>query len=49
MLDAQGNGWVMSSLHARTGTRFYAKAVKGGLSDTGLSDEEQAAIRQATA
>ena len=49
MLDANGDGWVMSSLHARTGTRFYTKAVKGGLSDTALSEEEQAAIRQATA
>jgi hypothetical protein len=38
----------MSSLHARTGTRFYAKAVIAGKSDTGLSEEEQAAIRQAT-
>ena len=49
MLDAKGDGWVMSSLHARTGTRFYTKAVKSGLSDTALSEEEQAAIRQATA
>ncbi len=48
MLDAEGDGWVMSSLHARTGTRFYAKAVTGGRSETGLSEEEQAAIRQAT-
>ena len=48
MLDAKGDGWVMSSLHARTGTRFYAKAVVAGKSDTGLSEEEQAAIRQAT-
>ena len=30
MLDAKGDGWVMSSLHARTGTRFYAKAVIAG-------------------
>lgn len=49
MLDARGDGWVLSSLHARTGTRFYAKAVKGSRSETGLSEEEQAAIRQATA
>jgi hypothetical protein len=49
MLDARGDGWILSSLHARTGTRFYAKAVKGGRSETGLSAEEQAAIQQATA
>jgi hypothetical protein len=49
MLDARGDGWILSSLHARTGTRFYAKAVTGGRSELGLSEEEQAAIRQATA
>ena len=26
LLDAEGNGWVLSSLHARSGTRVYAKA-----------------------
>jgi hypothetical protein len=49
LLDADGNGWVLSSLHARTGTRMYAKAVRGGRADGALSDEETAAIRQATA
>ena len=49
MLDANGDGWILSSLHARQGTRFYAKAVKAGRSETSLSDEEQAAIRQAVA
>ena len=49
MLDANGDGWILSSLHARQGTRFYAKAVKAGRSETSLSDEEQAAIRQADA
>ena len=49
LLDAEGNGWVLSSLHARTGTRVYAKAIRGGRSDAALSDEETAAIRQATA
>ena len=49
MLDANGDGWILSSLHARQGTRFYAKAVKAGRSETSLSDEEQAAIKQATA
>jgi hypothetical protein len=48
LLDANGNGWVLSSLHARSGTRVYAKAIKGGRSDGALSDEEAAAIRQAT-
>ena len=49
LLDATGNGWVLSSLHARSGTRVYAKAIQGGRSDAGLSAEESAAINQATA
>ena len=49
MLDAKGAGWILSSLHARQGTRFYAKAVKAGRSETSLSEEEQAAIKQAIA
>ena len=28
LLDAAGDGWVLSSLHARSGTRVYAKAIK---------------------
>ena len=49
LLDAEGNGWVLSSLHARSGTRVYAKAIQGGRSDAALSEEETAAIRQASA
>jgi hypothetical protein len=49
LLDAEGNGWVLSSLHARTGTRVYAKAIRAGRSDGALSDEESTAIKQATA
>ena len=49
LLDAGGNGWVLSSLHARSGTRVYAKAIKAGRADAALSDEESAAIGQAMA
>jgi hypothetical protein len=49
LLDAEGNGWVLSSLHARAGTRVYAKAIRGGRSDGALSEEEAAAIKQASA
>jgi hypothetical protein len=49
LLDADGDGWVLSSLHARAATRVYAKAIKAGRSDAALSDEEAEAIRQATA
>ncbi|MEO8570271.1 MAG: DUF4446 family protein [Chloroflexota bacterium] len=49
LLDAAGNGWVLSSLHARSGTRVYAKGIKAGRADAALSDEETAAIQQAMA
>lgn len=49
LLDADGHGWVLSSLHARSGTRVYAKAIKAGRAEAGLSAEETDAIRQATA
>lgn len=49
LLDLDGDGWVLSSLHARSGTRVYAKAIRGGRSEAALSEEESAAIRQATA
>lgn len=49
LLDAEGDGWVLSSLHARAGTRVYAKAISRGRSEAALSEEETAAIRQATA
>ena len=49
LLDAEGNGIVLSSLHARSGTRVYAKAISGGRSEAALSEEETAAIRQASA
>jgi hypothetical protein len=49
VLDADLDGFVMSSLHARNGTRIYAKVVSGGRSDGALSDEETEALRQAMA
>jgi hypothetical protein len=48
LLDADGDGWVLSSLHARAGTRMYAKAISAGRAEAGLSAEETAAIAQAT-
>ncbi|HEX5241131.1 MAG TPA: DUF4446 family protein, partial [Candidatus Limnocylindrales bacterium] len=30
ILDGAGNGFVVNSLHARQGTRVYAKAISGG-------------------
>lgn len=49
LLDGRGDGFVVSSLHSRTGTRIYAKSVTGGTSDAALSEEETAALRQALA
>lgn len=49
VLDARGNGFVVSSLHARSGTRVYGKAVAGGTSESTLSAEEAEALRQALA
>jgi hypothetical protein len=49
MLDGRGDGFVVSSLHARAGTRVYAKAISGGASEAALSDEESAALREALA
>ena len=41
LLDAAGNGVVLSSLHGRADTRIFAKPVQGGRSKHALSDEEQ--------
>jgi len=49
LTDAAGNGFVLSSLHTRTGTRVYAKAVTDGRSDGALSEEEAEALRLAMA
>ena len=47
LLDAAGNGVVLSSLHGRADTRIFAKQVQAGRSKHALSDEEQDAIRKA--
>ena len=47
MLDQQGNGVVLSSLHSRTDTRVYAKPVEDWHSRYTLSHEEQEALNQA--
>lgn len=47
LLDESDDGFIVSSLHSRTGTRIYAKAVSGGKVDMNLSAEEQEAIDEA--
>jgi hypothetical protein len=49
LTDAGGDGFVVSSLHARSGTRLYAKTIVAGRSDAALSAEEAEALRQALA
>ena len=47
LLDAKGDGVLISSLHARGSTRVYAKAVKAGKPETSASAEEAQALREA--
>ena len=49
LLDAHGDGFVLSSLHSRVGTRVYAKVVAGGTAEATLSKEEAEALRVALA
>ena len=44
LLDADEDGFVISSLHARAGTRIYAKPLTAGRSEGALSDEEMEAL-----
>ncbi len=47
LLDRRGDGVVISSLHSRTGTRMYARPIKGGAAHSSLSGEEAQAVQQA--
>lgn len=47
LLDAEGSGLVVSSLHSRTDTRVFAKPVRAGRSTYALSEEEQQAVKKA--
>lgn len=47
LLDAHDNGFVISSLHGREGTRVYSKTVIAGKSESKLTEEESKAIKNA--
>jgi hypothetical protein len=49
LLDATGSGVVITSLHARVGTRIYVKRVIEGRGEGTLGEEESAAIAAALA
>lgn len=48
LLDDEGNGLVLTSIHGRSETRTYAKGVLGGRSEQDLSPEELEAVAKAT-
>lgn len=48
LLDNDDSGFVITSMHAREGTRVYAKSISDGKSTNTLSDEEVEAIKKAT-
>jgi len=47
LLDAKGNGVVITSINGRQDTRVYSKPVMAGQSEYNLSEEEEEAIREA--
>jgi Protein of unknown function (DUF4446) len=49
ILDAQGDGLIVTSLHSRAGTRVYGKTIARGRSEGALSEEESEALRLALA
>jgi hypothetical protein len=47
LLDADGNGLLLTSINARSETRTYCKAVRRGASEQTLSPEEREALDEA--
>lgn len=47
LLDAHNNGFIISSLHGREGTRMYAKEIKNSQPIQTLSDEENLVLHNA--
>ena len=47
LLDAAGDGIVLTSIHGRSDARTYAKSVTGWLADQPLSPEEDEAVQLA--
>lgn len=48
MLDDKGSGVVITSLHARSGTRVFAKPISsGGANKHRLSEEEEQVVKKA--
>ena len=47
LVDDDGDGVVLSSLHSRPTTRVYVKAIRRGVADAPLSAEEARALQDA--
>lgn len=47
LLDDQGDGIVLTSIHGRSETRTYIKGLVGGVAEIELSPEEMQAVRDA--
>jgi hypothetical protein len=47
LVDDDGDGIVLTSLHSRPTTRVYVKAIRRGVADAPLSDEETRALQDA--
>ena len=49
LVDDHGNGFVLTSVHARSESRSYIKQLRGGMAEVSLSPEESAAVADAVA
>jgi hypothetical protein len=49
LVDDHGNGFVLSTIHARSESRSYVKEIRGGMAEVHLSPEESAAVADAVA
>ena len=47
LVDDDGDGIVLTSLHSRPTTRVYVKTIRRGVADAPLSGEEAQALREA--
>lgn len=47
LIDDDGDGVILTSLHSRQTTRVFIKDIRGGIADAPLSEEEQRALREA--
>jgi hypothetical protein len=49
LVDDHGNGFVLTSVHARSESRSYVKPLRGGMAEANLSPEESSAVAEAVA